>query len=88
MTIALPTDPETERLAQKLAEATGQPLPQIVKQAIEAEAAKAGIVVVTPRRKFDDARVRAIIARVSALPVLDDRSADEIIDYDEFGVPQ
>jgi len=26
--------------------------------------------------------------RVAALPLLDDRSADEIIGYDEFGVPR
>jgi hypothetical protein len=32
--------------------------------------------------------MKAIIARVSALPLLDDRTADDIIGYDEFGVPQ
>ena len=41
-----------------------------------------------PRRKFDEAKVRAIIERVSALPILDSRSADEIIGYNEFGVPE
>jgi hypothetical protein len=30
------------------------------------------------RRSFDEARVRAIMARVSALPVLDHRSTDDI----------
>jgi antitoxin (DNA-binding transcriptional repressor) of toxin-antitoxin stability system len=38
--------------------------------------------------QFDEAKVRSIIARVSALPILDDRTADEIIGYDEFGVPE
>ena len=33
-TTTLPADPDTERLAQKLAEATGKPLPTIVREAM------------------------------------------------------
>jgi antitoxin VapB len=36
--------------------------------------------------KLDEA-LEAIVRRVDALPVLDDRSADEIIGYDENGLP-
>jgi hypothetical protein len=39
-------------------------------------------------RKPDLQRIRAIAARCSKRPVIDPRSADEIIGYDEFGVPR
>jgi len=89
MTITLPTDPETERLARRLAEATGKSLPVVVKEAIEAEAAKAGVAA--PARLSRDellARMIEISDGFARLPILDLRSADEIIGYDEQGVPQ
>jgi hypothetical protein len=39
-------------------------------------------------RKPDLQRIRAIAARCSNRPVIDPRSADDIIGYDEFGVPR
>jgi hypothetical protein len=33
-------------------------------------------------------RAEAIIARVASMPLLDARTADEIIGYDEFGLPR
>jgi hypothetical protein len=33
------------------------------------------------------ALARAVLRRVDALPVLDDRAADEILGYDEHGLP-
>ena len=87
MNITLPTDAETERLARKLAEVTRTPLPTVVKQAIEAEAAKAGITA-PPRISRDAlfARMIAITDGFAGLPILDRRSADEIIGYDKSGV--
>jgi antitoxin VapB len=38
------------------------------------------------RRLRDE--IRAIRPRCAALPLLDDRSADEILGYDEHGVPR
>lgn len=32
-------------------------------------------------------QIRKILQRVDALPTLDDRSADEILGYDEHGLP-
>ena len=89
MTITLPADPETERLARKLAEVTGKPLPMIVRQAIEAEAAKAGIAG-TARLSPDQllARMTEITDGFARLPILDPREPDEIIGYDEHGVPK
>ncbi len=88
MTITLPADAETERLARKLAEVTGKPLPLIVREAIEAEAAKAGVA--PSRVQPDDllARMLEITDGFARLPVVDPRSADDIIGYDEHGVPR
>ena len=86
MTMTIPT--EVEQLARLVAVKTGKTPDDILKEAVEARARAAGIAPPPKQRAFDDARVKAIIARVSALPLLDDRSADDIIGYDEFGVPQ
>lgn len=89
MTVTLPVDPETERLARKLAEATGEPLPEIVRRAIEAEAAKAGVTAPArlPRNELL-ARMINITHGFASLPVLDERPPDEIIGYNERGLPQ
>ena len=91
MTIVLPTDANTERLARLLAEATGKPLPTIVQEAIEAKAAAAGLM----QRSVDTLSKEVLLARMieitdgfAALPVLDARAADDIIGYDEHGVPR
>lgn len=86
MTLHIPTD--VEQLARLVATKTGKTPDDIIKEAVEARALAAGVAVKPARRVFDDAKVRSIIARVSALPILDDRSDDEIIGYDEFGVPK
>jgi antitoxin VapB len=89
-TTTLPADPDTERLAQKLAEATGKPLPTIVREAITAKAEAAGVALNT-RKRFAGQdlidRMTAISDHCAALPVLDPRSPEEIVGYDEFGVP-
>ena len=41
-----------------------------------------------PKKKFDRAAIEAALARIDQLPVLDDRPADEIIGYDEDGLPK
>lgn len=85
MTLQIPL--ETEQLARLVASKTGKTPEDVLKEAIEARAEATGIQL-KPRRKFDEAKVRTIIERVSALPVLDNRSDDEIIGYNEFGVPE
>ena len=48
-------------------------------------------VPIAPSRRTPEDIERSlneIVMRVAALPVLDSRSADEIIGYDEFGVPR
>ena len=89
-TTTLPADPDTERLAHKLAEASGKPLPTIVREAIVAKAEAAGVTLhgrkrLTGQDLID--RMTAISDHCAVLPVLDARSPEEIIGYDEFGVP-
>jgi antitoxin VapB len=38
-------------------------------------------------KPIDRKKLAAILARFDALPVLDPRSPDEILGYDEFGLP-
>ena len=90
MNTTLPADPETERLARNIAEATGKPLPLVVKEAIAAKAEAAGIGGERPRRhkKLNFARLNAIIERAAARSVLDARAPDEIIGYNADGLPE
>jgi antitoxin VapB len=87
MTTTLPADPETERLAEEVAKAKGKPVASVVREAIAATAEAAGVLP-PPRRPIDMDKIHAILARADALPVRDPRSADEIIGYDEFGLPR
>jgi antitoxin VapB len=80
-------DPKTAMLARELAELTGESVPVAVKHALEHEIARNP----PPREKMSrEARKAAILEIVrdfNSLPVLDDRSPDEILGYDENGLP-
>ena len=76
-------DPETDRLARALAAATGESITEAVAVAVRERLER-----IEGRRGVDlVAEINAIVERCAALPRLDDRSADEILGYDEFGVP-
>jgi antitoxin VapB len=90
VTTTLPADPETRRLAQKVAEAKGKPVSAIVRDAIEASAREAGVPIAKPTRlSAADKRQRLleISERSAARPVLDPRTPDEILGFDERGLP-
>jgi antitoxin VapB len=76
-------NPEAERLARELARTTGESLTQAVTAALRER-----LVRETGR---DDATLerdlRQIQEEFKRLPVLDDRTPDEIIGYDEHGLP-
>jgi antitoxin VapB len=78
-------DPETDSLARQVASLTGETLTEAVRtslsERLRREQLKRG------QRPWDDAAIDAIIERFQALPVLDDRTDDEIIGYDENGLP-
>ena len=78
-------NPETERLAKTLAKLTGMTKTRAVTEAIRDKLAqiqrqRAG------RRLADE--LDEIAQHCSSLRVLDDRDADEILGYDEHGVPK
>jgi antitoxin VapB len=83
--------PETEQLARLVAEHSGTTPERVLKEAVEARARQIGIMPtgnhrLSGRPSVD--RMMAISERFAAYPVLDSRSPDEIIGYDEFGVPR
>jgi antitoxin VapB len=77
-------DPETERLARALAERTGESLTLATRRALEERLRRVGASARRATLLEDLAEIRG---RWSALPLLDPRSADEIIGYDENGLP-
>lgn len=77
-------DPEADRLARELAAKTGETLTEAVVVALrERLARQTGRARVVPLRE----ELAAIRQRCSALPVLDQRTGDEIIGYDDEGLP-
>ncbi len=77
-------DPETERLARSLAERTGETITVATRRAIEERLKRTGAQARKAALLED---MEAMQRRLSALPVLNDRSPDEIIRYDQNGVP-
>ena len=78
-------DPETDSLARQVARLTGETLTEAVRtslaERLRRERLKRG------KAPSLEAEIDAIVKRVAALPVLDDRSPDDIIGYDENGLP-
>lgn len=80
-------DPETDALARRLAELTGRRITEAVKEALRER------VAVEERRRASDrearmARIRALLEEYRSLPVVDPREPDEILGYDEHGLPR
>ena len=77
-------DPEADRLARELAARTGETLTEAVVVALrERLARETGRTRSIPLRE----ELAAIRRRCAALPVLDTRAEDEILGYDERGLP-
>ncbi len=77
-------DPEADRLARELAARTGETLTEAVVVALrERLARETGRTRSIPLRE----ELAAIRRRCAALPVLDTRAGDEILGYDERGLP-
>jgi antitoxin VapB len=77
-------DPETERLARDLAARTGETITVATRRALEERLRRMGS---NARKAALLEDLAAIQRRWNALPVLDPRSPDEIIGYDENGLP-
>jgi len=76
---------ETERLAREIAAKTGDSLTGAIQKALEERLERlklqrrGGILA----RQLED-----ILRRVDQLPILDPRAADEVLDYDQHGLPR
>jgi antitoxin VapB len=77
--------PEADRLARQLAAATGKPLTEIVIEALRDRWLREQRRTSFPRLRDE---IMAISRRAGALPRRTRRSADEILGYDEHGLPR
>lgn len=79
---------EVEELARELARISGKPITEAVRDSLKRELERAKIVAsVHPQGDDYVERILEIGRRCAALPVLDDRSADEILGYGDDGLP-
>ena len=80
---------EAEVAARRLAELRGLSVDEVILEAGQAHARPlTSEKELEARRKPSFERMLEISDRCAARRVLDDRPADEIIGYDEFGVPK
>lgn len=78
-------DPETDRLARALADATGESITEAIRRALEERLARETRLHTHYRL---ETAVRRVQERLATLPVLDARDADDVLGYDEHGVPR
>ena len=81
-------NPKTEKKIRKLARRTGETMTAAIDRAIDERLAKLGP---SPRKKgrIDRKKLAAILAYFDSLPKSNERLTDEeIIGYDEHGVPK
>lgn len=78
-------DPETERLARSLARLTGESITAATKRAIEERLRR---VSGHSKKAILLEELAEIRRRWSAIPVVDDRTPEEILGYDENGLPR
>jgi antitoxin VapB len=78
-------DPEADRLTRELAARTGQPITRVVVEALRDKLKREQARTAFPRLKDE---IMAISRRSAALPRRTGRTVDEILDYDERGLPR
>ena len=82
MALSIKTE-EADRLARELAALTGETLTEAVTKALRERLDR-----VQPRSPIDIAqRLDRLSIEYNSYPVVDDRTADEILGYDENGLP-
>lgn len=78
-------DPETDRLARDLARETGESITVATRKALQERLLRERG---RKRAKGRKERLREISLHCASLPDLDTRSPDQILDYDEHGLPR
>jgi antitoxin VapB len=81
--------PETEALARRIAAARHLPVEQAVRLAVEASA-RILADAPGPQMPRDELiqKMEQVSSRAGARPLVDPRSADELLGYDEYGLPR
>jgi antitoxin VapB len=77
-------DEKTYALARQLADQRGQSLTRVVHDALEKEVRRLALAQTSTARLE---AINEIIERIASRPPKDTRAADEIIGYDENGLP-
>jgi antitoxin VapB len=77
-------DPEADRLARQVAARTGETLTTAIVVALRERLAR---LRGRPKRRLRE-ELREIAQRCARLPTIDRRSDDEILGYDERGLPR
>jgi antitoxin VapB len=76
---------EVERLAREIATKTGESLTGAIQKALQERLDR---LRRERRSQILASQLQEILRRVDQLPVLDSRNADEILGYDEHGLPR
>jgi antitoxin VapB len=76
---------ETERLAREVAAKTGESLTAAIQTALEERLNR---LKQEHRSQIVASQLEEILRRVDRLPILDSRTPDEILGYDENGLPR
>jgi antitoxin VapB len=76
---------ETERLAREVAAKTGESLTGAIQKSLEERLER---LKQQRRSQILASQLEDILRRVDQLPILDSRTADEIVGYDEQGLPR
>jgi len=74
-------NPSAHRLAEQVSKRMGVTLSDAVIRALEDKIQKTG-------RPLNRAKVDALCVKIGALPVLDARTPEEILGYDDLGIPR
>jgi antitoxin VapB len=76
-------NPKAVALARELAERTGESVSDVVVHALEHEVER------TPPRREKASReeILKLLEEIDKLPIIDSRSPDELVGYDEDGLP-
>jgi antitoxin VapB len=77
-------NPATEAKIRELAERTGESLTTAVERAVEERLER----VPATKGRIDRKKLAELLDYFDSLPVEDARTPDEIIGYDQFGVPK
>jgi antitoxin VapB len=74
-----------ERMAREIAAKTGESLTGAIQKALEERLDR---LKSQRRNQILTSQLEEILRRVDQLPILDSRTADEILGYDEHGLPR